>query len=209
MEQGRPSEQWPAPPAGLPQPVPPIVVRPRALWIGVGWVAFVVLTVIAVAVFLVEGVGGTSVSGPERIFRDHVPVPLPAEGRPIVYVIQPGPVAVTCGLDGHLAEEAELVPVDAGPTVWAAGQEWLAVYEVDRPNGSSLRVECYGGGTAFGLGAITTTGAAGGAAAALFVLPFVGFVGASTTTILVLARRRSARKRLLAAWSGRPPDPRW
>jgi hypothetical protein len=185
------------------------VIRPRARWIGVGWLVFVVLTVIAVAVFAVEGVGGTSVSGPGHFFRDRVPVPLPPDGRPIVYVIQPGPVAVTCDLDGHLAEEAELVPVGAGGTVWVAGQEWLAVYEVERPSGSSLRIECDGGDTVFGLGGRTTTDAAGGAAAALFVLPLVGFVGAVATTILVLARRRSARERLLAAWSGQPPRPRW
>jgi hypothetical protein len=210
MEHSGPYGYWPAPPAGLPpHAVPPVVVRPRARWIAVGWLVFVVLTVVAVAVFVVEGLGGTSVSGPEHFFRDREPVPLPADGRPIVYVIQPGPVAVTCNLDGHLAEQAELVPVDAGGTVWVAGQEWLAVYEVERPSGSSLRIECDGGDTVFALATQTTTDAAAGAAAALFVLPFVGFVGALATTILVLARRRAARERLLAAWTGQPPGPRW
>jgi hypothetical protein len=196
--------QWPAPPTGLhPQVVQPVPLRPRALWIGVAWLVCVGLTAVAVAVFLVEGTSGPTGNGPQRFFRDRVPVPLPADGRPIVYVIQPGPVSVTCDLDGHLAEKTKLVPADEGGTVWVAGQEWLAVYEVDRPVGSSLRIECDGGDTVFALGRESTTDAA----VSLVLLPFVGFVGALTTTILVLTRRRAARGRLLAHRAGRPP--RW
>jgi hypothetical protein len=214
---GAPQYGGPPPPYGPPQwqgqqqygfPPPQVDasrLRPPLWWIAVAWTVAVVCAAVGVALFA-GGVTSTVAGlGPSRTFAAGETVTVsvdPADG-PAIYLTSPQLVHFQCTSPGGPAK-ATLTAPTGKETVTTDGKVWELIAHIHAPTAGEYRFACTveeQSGVTFGIGSGVGAAASGllGSVAILIILPTVGFLLAVIVTVLVLVRRSSHRKRLLAS----------
>jgi hypothetical protein len=178
-------KQGPAPGQATPEHAPP-QRGPGLVWIAVSWALGAVLVVIGFSGFFsaLSGVipSTTFVSG------ERVTVALDPADEPRLYVTRPG-VPVNCQLLGPRQEGLALTNA-TGPQIVSNGRTWYPVFDITVPARGEYQLACVsesdltiGVGTAPGAAVMLSPPLAG-----------LGLLAAVTTTIVVLVKRRSARR---------------
>ncbi|NUR87960.1 MAG: hypothetical protein HOY71_28070 [Nonomuraea sp.] len=171
-------------------------------WIAVVWAVVVVLGVVGVVVFAGGVLSSVSDVAPTTTFAsgESVKVTLDPAQRPAVYIATGTRVNYQCEISGG-PSQAKLVKITGNQTITAGGNTWQEILAVNAPAKGEYQLTCVTqeeAGARFGVGRDVLAAAGGlvGGVAALFLIPGAGLLIGIVGTVVILLRRRGARKRL-------------
>ena len=176
-------------------------IRPRVLWIVLAWLLFLVLLIVGIGGFAGGLFSTINEAAPSTTFGSGktVSVPLDPKDKPVIYAAAAQPTDVQCQVQGSANQKITLTQPSTSQTVTVGDTKWELLFHVGVPAQGTYQVTCEGEGVKFGVGKelVGSAGKLVGGAIAMIALPFVGFLIAVVTTIVVLVRRSGARKRMM------------